>query len=46
MTSEPTEKNSNMDNAAKHGNTSTYIGLILGGVALLFYVIAWLKFWH
>jgi len=48
MTSEPSGRNCKMDDTVKHGNnqTSTYIALILGGVALLFYVIAWLKFWH
>ena len=37
-----------MEDAAKHGNnwSSAYLALILGGIALLFYVVAWLKFWH
>lgn len=48
MTNKPTERNSEMHDTAKHGNdrTSTYLALILGGIALLFYVIAWLKFWQ
>ena len=46
--SEQTGRNSEMDDTVKRGNnrTSTYIALVLGVVAFLFYVIAWLKFWH
>ena len=48
MTGEPSGRNSEMDDTAKHGNnrSGTYLALILGGMALLFYVIAWLKFWQ
>lgn len=44
----PTARDSEMEDTAKHGNnrSSTYLALILGGMALLFYVIAWLKFWQ
>lgn len=37
-----------MDDTAKHGTdrTSTYLAFILGGIALLFYVVAWFKFWQ
>ena len=48
MTSEPSERNCEMNDAAKHkiNRSSTYLALILGGIALFFYVVAWLKFWH
>lgn len=35
-----------MDEAVKIKRKSKYFGFILGGIALFFYVVAWLKFWH
>lgn len=48
MVSEPTERNSTVNDSAKRGNdrASTYLSLLLGGVALLFYLVAWFRFWR
>lgn len=48
MVSESTERNVKMNDTIQHGSAgkSVYLALILGGIALLFYIVAWLKFWH
>lgn len=33
-------------NKQENSRTSTYLALILCGMALFFYVIAWFKFWQ